>query len=49
MDLQIGRVLQALDAAESKIVRFTSGNGGERFADAWPLTGGMELLERDCA
>ena len=36
MDLQIGRVLQALDAnglTENTIVIFTSDNGGERFAD----------------
>ena len=42
MDLQIGRVLQALDAngaAENTIVIFTSDNGGERFADTWPFTG----------
>ena len=35
MDLQIGRVLEALDAnglAENTIVIFTSDNGGERFA-----------------
>jgi arylsulfatase A-like enzyme len=49
MDLQIGRVLQALDAsgvAESTIVIFTSDNGGERYADTWPFTGRKtELLE----
>jgi arylsulfatase A-like enzyme len=49
MDLQIGRVLQALDAsgaAENTIVIFTSDNGGERFADTWPFTGRKtELLE----
>jgi arylsulfatase A-like enzyme len=49
MDLQIGRVLQALDAngaAESTIVVFTSDNGGERYADTWPFTGRKtELLE----
>jgi arylsulfatase A-like enzyme len=49
MDLQIGRVLEALDAqglAENTIVIFTSDNGGERFADTWPFTGRkMELLE----
>src|SRR5205823_447009 len=36
MDLQIGRVLQALDrdgAAADTIVIFTSDNGGERYAD----------------
>ena len=49
MDLQNGRVLQALDAngvTSSTIVVFTSDNGGERFADAWPFTGRKtELLE----
>jgi len=49
MDLQIGRVLQALDAngiAENTIVVFTSDNGGERYADTWPFTGRKtELLE----
>jgi arylsulfatase A-like enzyme len=49
MDLQIGRVLQALDAnglADNTIVIFTSDNGGERFADTWPFTGRKtELLE----
>ena len=49
MDLQIGRVLEALDAngmAEKTIVIFTSDNGGERFADTWPFTGRKtELLE----
>ena len=49
MDLQIGRVLQALDTnglAEDTIVIFTSDNGGERFADTWPFTGRKtELLE----
>jgi arylsulfatase A-like enzyme len=49
MDLQIGRVLQALDAngaAGNTIVIFTSDNGGERFADTWPFTGRKtELLE----
>jgi arylsulfatase A-like enzyme len=49
MDLQIGRVLQALDTngiAENTIVIFTSDNGGERFADTWPFTGRKtELLE----
>jgi arylsulfatase A-like enzyme len=49
MDLQIGRVLQALDAngaAENTIVIFTSDNGGERFAETWPFTGRKtELLE----
>jgi len=49
MDLQIGRVLQALDAtgaAANTIVAFTSDNGGERFSDTWPFTGRKtELLE----
>ena len=49
MDLQIGRVLQALEAnglTENTIAVFTSDNGGERFADTWPFTGRKtELLE----
>ena len=49
MDLQIGRVLQALDAhgqSNNTIVIFTSDNGGERFSDTWPFTGiKTELLE----
>ena len=49
MDLQIGRVLQTLDAsgiAENTIVVFTSDNGGERYSDTWPFTGRKtELLE----
>jgi arylsulfatase A-like enzyme len=49
MDLQIGRVLQALEAnglADDTIVIFTSDNGGERFSDTWPFTGvKTELLE----
>ncbi|MGA8042656.1 MAG: sulfatase-like hydrolase/transferase [Terracidiphilus sp.] len=49
MDLQVGRVVQALHAngiAENTIVIFTSDNGGERFADTWPFTGRKtELLE----
>jgi arylsulfatase A-like enzyme len=49
MDLQIGRVLQALDTnnlTNDTIVVFTSDNGGERFADTWPFTGRKtELLE----
>jgi arylsulfatase A-like enzyme len=49
MDIQIGRVLQALAAnglTENTIVIFTSDNGGERFADTWPFTGRKtELLE----
>src|SRR5260370_4239123 len=42
MDLQIGRVLQALDAgglARNTIVIFTSDNGGQRFSATWPFTG----------
>ena len=45
MDLQVGRVLDALDAngvTENTIVIFTSDNGGERFADTWPFTGGRQ-------
>jgi arylsulfatase A-like enzyme len=49
MDLQIGRVLQTLDAtglARNTIVIFTSDNGGERYSDTWPFTGRKtELLE----
>ena len=49
MDLQIGRVLQALDAngvSENTIVILTSDNGGERYSDTWPFTGRKtELLE----
>ena len=49
MDLQVGRVLQALDVnglSDNTIVIFTSDNGGERFADTWPFTGRKtELLE----
>lgn len=49
MDLQIGRVMQALEArgqADNTIVIFTSDNGGERFSDTWPFTGvKTELLE----
>jgi arylsulfatase A-like enzyme len=49
MDLQIGRVLQALDAngvSPNTIVIFTSDNGGERYSDTWPFTGRKtELLE----
>ena len=49
MDLQIGRVMQALDAnglTQNTILIFTSDNGGERFADTWPFTGRKtELLE----
>jgi arylsulfatase A-like enzyme len=49
MDLQIGRVLKALDTnglTRNTIVIFTSDNGGERFAHTWPFTGRKtELLE----
>ena len=49
MDVQVGRVLKALDAAgvaRNTIVVFTSDNGGERFSDTWPFTGKKtELLE----
>jgi len=49
MDLQIGRILEALTAnglAGNTIIIFTSDNGGERFADTWPFTGRKtELLE----
>jgi arylsulfatase A-like enzyme len=49
MDLQIGRVLKALEAqglSDNTIVIFTSDNGGERFADTWPFSGRKtELLE----
>lgn len=49
MDLQVGRVLKALETAgiaNNTIVIFTSDNGGERFADTWPFTGKKtELLE----
>jgi arylsulfatase A-like enzyme len=47
MDLQVGRVLKALDEtglADNTIVVFTSDNGGERFADTWPFTGRKEEL-----
>jgi arylsulfatase A-like enzyme len=49
MDLQVGRVVQALEAggvADNTIVVFTSDNGGERYSDTWPFTGRKtELLE----
>jgi arylsulfatase A-like enzyme len=49
MDLQVGRVLQALrahDLHDDTIVIFTSDNGGERFSDTWPFSGRKtELLE----
>ena len=49
MDLQVGRIMKAIDAAgiaRNTIVVFTSDNGGERFSDTWPFTGKKtELLE----
>jgi arylsulfatase A-like enzyme len=49
MDDGIGRVLdalQAVDADRNTLVVFTSDNGGERFSDTWPFSGGkMDLLE----
>ena len=49
LDLQVGRVLDALDAAgiaNNTVVIFTSDNGGERFSDTWPFTGKKtDLLE----
>ena len=49
LDLQVGRVMEALDAASianNTIVVFSSDNGGERFSDTWPFTGKKtELLE----
>ena len=49
MDEGIGRLMDALRAAGvvgRTLVVFTSDNGGERFSDNWPLTGGkMDLLE----
>jgi arylsulfatase A-like enzyme len=47
MDHQVGRILQALDAAsatDDTIVIFTSDNGGERFSDTYPFTGRKEEL-----
>jgi arylsulfatase A-like enzyme len=44
MDEGIGRVLDAV--GENTLIVFSSDNGGERFSDNWPLTGGkMDLLE----
>lgn len=49
MDEGIGRVLgalRAIGAERNTLVVFTSDNGGERFSDTWPFTGGkMDLLE----
>ena len=49
MDVQVGRVLQALEddgIARNTIVIFTSDNGGERYSDTWPFSGKKsELLE----
>ena len=49
LDAAVGRVLAASDGAQMSkdtIVIFTSDNGGERFSDTWPFTGGKtELLE----
>ena len=49
LDVNIGRVLQALDAyglSQNTIVVFTSDNGGERFSKIWPFTGmKTELFE----
>ena len=49
MDVQIGRVLQALERLgleQDTLVVFTSDNGGERYSDTWPFTGRKtELLE----
>ena len=49
MDEGIGQILSALKKHEldsNTIVVFTSDNGGERYADTWPLVGKkMDLLE----
>jgi arylsulfatase A-like enzyme len=49
MDEGIGWVMRALHdrgIADDTLVVFTSDNGGERFADNWPLVGGkMDLTE----
>jgi arylsulfatase A-like enzyme len=47
LDVQVGRVLQALDdngIARDTIVIFTSDNGGERFSNTWPFSGKKEEL-----
>jgi arylsulfatase A-like enzyme len=53
LDLQVGRVLEALHAdgiADNTIVVFSSDNGGERFADTWPLQAGRQsCLKAVCA
>jgi len=45
----VGRVRQALarnGLLDNTLIIFTSGNGGDRFADSWPLMGGkMDLTE----
>lgn len=49
MDEGIGQVLGALKSTgveRNTLIVFTSDNGGERFSNNWPLTGGkMDLLE----
>jgi arylsulfatase A-like enzyme len=49
MDEGIGKILAALKSAgvdKNTLVVFTSDNGGERYADTWPLVGKkMDLLE----
>jgi len=49
MDEGVGRVRQALarnGLLDNTLIIFTSGNGGDRFADSWPLMGGkMDLTE----
>ncbi len=49
LDQNVGKVLDALESlgvGHNTIVVFTSDNGGERFSEMWPLTGGKgELLE----
>ncbi len=46
MDEGVGRILDALGAAEDTLVVFTSDNGAERFSDSWPFVGKkMDLLE----
>jgi arylsulfatase A-like enzyme len=49
MDEGIGRLmdqLERLGLADDTLIVFTSDNGGERFSDNWPLSGGkMDLTE----